>query len=65
MALDTRTGGRGTVLFDKSDFVAYPRVSPDGQRIAWIAWNHPDLPWDATTLYVANLLARRSRASPP
>jgi len=47
--------GPGTVLFAKSDFVAYPRVSPDGRRIAWIAWNHPDLPWDATTLYVANL----------
>ena len=55
VALDTRTGGPGTVLFDDSDFVAHPRVSPDGRRIAWIAWNHPDLPWDATTLYVANL----------
>ena len=55
VALDTRTNGPGTVLFDKSDFVAFPRVSPDGRRIAWIAWNHPDLPWDATTLYVANL----------
>jgi dipeptidyl aminopeptidase/acylaminoacyl peptidase len=55
VAIDTRTGGPGTVLFDESDFVAYPRVSPDGRRIAWIAWNHPDLPWDATTLYVANL----------
>lgn len=55
VVLDTRTGGPGTVLFDKSDFVAAPRLSPDGQRIAWIAWNHPDLPWDATTLYVAQI----------
>jgi len=55
VAIDTRSGGPGTVLFDKSDFVAYPRLSPDGRRIAWIAWNHPDLPWDATTLYVATL----------
>jgi dipeptidyl aminopeptidase/acylaminoacyl peptidase len=47
----------GKVLFDGSDFVAYPRVSPDGRRIAWIAWNHPDMPWDTTTLYVANLTA--------
>ena len=54
VALDTRTGGAGRVLFDASDFVAHPRLSPDGRRIAWIAWNHPDLPWDATTLYVAN-----------
>ena len=45
----------GKVLFDGSDFVGYPRVSPDGRRIAWIAWNHPDMPWDTTTLYVANL----------
>lgn len=55
VALDTRAGGAGTVLFDKSDFVASPRLSPDGQRLAWIAWNHPDLPWDSTTLYVANV----------
>jgi dipeptidyl aminopeptidase/acylaminoacyl peptidase len=61
--LDVTAGGSGTldasaagkVLFDGSDFVAYPRVSPDGRRIAWIAWNHPDMPWDTTTLYVANL----------
>jgi dipeptidyl aminopeptidase/acylaminoacyl peptidase len=33
-------------------------VSPDGRRLAWIAWNHPYLPWDATTLYVANLTSR-------
>ena len=55
VALDTASGGPGAVLFDKSDFVAYPRVSPDGRRMAWVAWNHPDMPWDATTLYVAQL----------
>ncbi len=48
----------GTVLFSESDFVAYPRASPDGRRIAWIAWNHPDMPWDATTLYVAEWTPR-------
>jgi dipeptidyl aminopeptidase/acylaminoacyl peptidase len=53
--LDITAGDAGKVLFDGSDFVAYPRVSPDGRRIAWIAWNHPDMPWDTTTLYVANL----------
>jgi dipeptidyl aminopeptidase/acylaminoacyl peptidase len=51
------TAAAGKVLFDGSDFVAYPRVSPDRRRIAWIAWNHPDMPWDTTTLYVANLTA--------
>ena len=44
----------GTVLFDRSDFVAYPRPGADG-RIAFVAWNHPNMPWDATTLHVAKL----------
>ena len=52
-------GSAGTVLYGESDFVAYPRLSPDGKRLAWIAWNHPDLPWDATTLHVADLTGDR------
>jgi len=48
-------GSGGTVLFSASDFVAYPRVSRDGRRLAWIAWNHPDMPWDAAQLHVADL----------
>lgn len=55
VAVSSAGGDPGTVLFGGSDFVAYPRISPDGRRIAWIAWNHPDMPWDATTLYVAEL----------
>jgi dipeptidyl aminopeptidase/acylaminoacyl peptidase len=45
----------GRVLFDASDFVAYPRVSADGKQIAFITWNHPDMPFDATRLHVAEL----------
>jgi dipeptidyl aminopeptidase/acylaminoacyl peptidase len=32
-----------------------PRWSPDGRRFAWIAWDHPHMPWDATTLFVADV----------
>ncbi|MGI8667103.1 MAG: prolyl oligopeptidase family serine peptidase [Jatrophihabitans sp.] len=38
-----------------SDFLAHARLSPDGRRLAWIAWNHPQMPWDGTELRVAEL----------
>ncbi|WP_417218256.1 prolyl oligopeptidase family serine peptidase [Arthrobacter sp.] len=38
-----------------SRFVAYPRVSPDGMHLAWISWEHPQMPWDGTVLHVGDL----------
>jgi dipeptidyl aminopeptidase/acylaminoacyl peptidase len=55
-------GGAGDVLYADSDFVAYPRLSPDGGRIAFISWNHPHMPWDATELKVAELRGQRLAA---
>src|SRR5258708_7732867 len=46
-------GGDPQVLVKGSDFVAAPRLSPDGTRLAWLEWDHPDMPWDATLLKVA------------
>ena len=43
----------GQVLFSGSDFVAFPRTSPDGQYLAWISWNNPSMPWNETSLWVA------------
>jgi len=42
------------VLWNGSDFVMSPRLSPDGSRLAWIAWDHPSMPWDATSLWIAD-----------
>lgn len=55
VAVPLAGGSAGTVLVTGTDFVAYPRASPDGKRLAWIQWNHPDMPWDTTTLHVADL----------
>ena len=43
----------GTVLVRGDDFYACPRLSEDGKQLAWIAWNHPDMPWDRAALRVA------------
>jgi dipeptidyl aminopeptidase/acylaminoacyl peptidase len=40
-------------LVTGSDFLAYPTPSPDGEWLAWITWNHPNMPWDGTELRVA------------
>ncbi len=45
----------GLVLAEGHDFFAYPRPSPDGRRLAWLTWDHPAMPWDGTTLWVADL----------
>ncbi len=38
-----------------NDFVAAPRLSPDGRALLWLAWQHPNMPWNGTTLFVAEL----------
>ena len=44
------------VLFSGSDFCAAPRLSPDGTTLAWLAWDHPNMPWDGTRLLAADVL---------
>lgn len=52
--IDCETGQIVTVIAG-ADFYAYPRVSPDGSKISYICWNHPDMPWDSSILHVANI----------
>lgn len=43
------------VLVKGSDFYMFPRLSPDGQMLAWMEWCHPNMPWDRTSIWVGKV----------
>ena len=55
VAVATDGSQRVVPLWSEADFVMTPRVSPDGSMLAWISWDHPNMPWDATRLHVHEL----------
>lgn len=48
-------GGAVTELFSGPDFINAPRTSPDGAYVAFIGWDHPNMPWDTTSLWQASV----------
>ena len=54
VAVDALGKGEQLVLSKGSDFCSSPRISPDGSTLAWLTWDHPNMPWDGSFLLVAS-----------
>jgi dipeptidyl aminopeptidase/acylaminoacyl peptidase len=57
VAIPLDGSGAAQVLVSGNDFYSSPRLSPHGCRLAWLAWNHPNMPWDGTELWMGEMRA--------
>ena len=55
VSLDLESGGPGSVIVSGRDFYSTPRLSPEGTRLAWLQWDHPNMPWDGTELWLGEM----------
>lgn len=62
-AADSPIAPAGQVLYADSDFVAWPRISACGGHLAFVAWDHPHMPWDETELLVGELVNAAGRCA--
>ncbi len=58
------SNGQSQVLASGHDFFASPRPSLDGRRLAWLSWDHPNMPWDGTELWCADVSANGTLGAP-
>ena len=55
VSLDAEGRDQALTLASDNDFYSSPKLSPDGDRIAWQTWNHPHMPWDSSEIWVGEL----------
>ena len=53
--LDGANEDGGRVILSGTDFVAWPDLSADGERLTWMTWDHPHMPWDGSTVWHSRL----------
>ncbi|MEO7022490.1 MAG: S9 family peptidase [Ktedonobacteraceae bacterium] len=47
--------GEAHVLVSGNDFYSTPSLSPDGSRLCWLTWHHPNMPWDGSELWLGDI----------
>ncbi|HVD00198.1 MAG TPA: prolyl oligopeptidase family serine peptidase [Candidatus Dormibacteraeota bacterium] len=57
-------GESESVVIEGNDFYSNPRLAPDSRHLCWLTWNHPNLPWDGTELWVGELAVDGSVGNP-
>jgi dipeptidyl aminopeptidase/acylaminoacyl peptidase len=55
VSIDLDGRDEAITLASGNDFYASPKLSPDGDRLAWQTWNHPHMPWDSSEIWVGEL----------
>jgi dipeptidyl aminopeptidase/acylaminoacyl peptidase len=57
VAISLEDANYGEALVSGNDFYSNPTISPDGSRLAWLTWSHPNLPWDGSELWIGDFNA--------
>ena len=55
VSVPVKEGQAIQVLVSGNDFYSSPRLSPNGSRLAWLTWNHPNMPWDGCELWIGEI----------
>ncbi|MSP37621.1 MAG: S9 family peptidase [Deltaproteobacteria bacterium] len=53
--VDLNGDNSGEIVVSGNHFYSSPRLNPDGSQLAWLTWNHPNMPWDGTELWLGKL----------
>ena len=53
--LDLNNTAEVETLISGADFYSNPRFSPDGKKLSWLSWDLPNMPWDGTELWLADV----------
>lgn len=64
VSINLAGGSEGEIMASGCDFYASPNLSPDGSKLVWITWNHPNLPWDGTQLWISDIASDGSLSEP-